>query len=141
MTSVLDFASAAPAAELVPRNGQDLRWDLHLASLDWTSVRRPPAVCDYELGEQASHWLAALPPEVRPQALANRHPYIVNRMAALQDQPCALQEYFDSLLHDRRGGRRGFSQEVAHDLARLHRHALRSWALRPALLRSDAQAA
>lgn len=140
MNTELSFPSLVPVAGFDVDARPDLQWGLHLASLDWASVRRAPDVSDYELSEQARQWLAALPAQASPRALPSRHPHIANRMAALQDQPADLLAYFGELLHDRRGDRQGFSSEVAQDLERLHRYALRSRPARPVLLRPALQA-
>jgi hypothetical protein len=64
-------------------------------------------------------WLDRLAPEVRPQDLARDYPRIANRFAAEWWDPIGLDHLFDDLLHDRRGGRRGFPQDVQADIIAL----------------------
>jgi len=72
-------------------------------------------------------WLDSLPVESRPQALVKQFPRLANLIAANWSSPSDCSEFIYSLLHDRRGGRRGFPREVMDDiiilrmyLARLH---------------------
>lgn len=70
----------------------------------------------------AKRWMLTLPPSVRPKALAERYPRLVNRFAAAwQDEP-SLNLVFSDLLIDRRGNRQGFPPAVKADLHRLWRH-------------------
>ena len=61
-------------------------------------------------------WVAALPAEVQPLALLQKIPRIANTLARLWRDPIELQLYFDDLLVDRRGGRRGFPPEIHSEL-------------------------
>jgi hypothetical protein len=72
-------------------------------------------------------WLDSFPPETRPQALAKQFPRVANLVAANWNNPKDCSAFIYSLLHDRRGGRRGFPREVMDDIiilrmyyARLH---------------------
>ena len=67
----------------------------------------------------AEEWLASLPPRYQPLATAQRHPHVVNRLAALWDKPLSLPAYFDELLLSDRPGRAGFSFEVLTELGDL----------------------
>jgi hypothetical protein len=78
--------------------------------------------CAEVLSEQARAWLDALPLSVRPVALAEKYPRIANRFALLWKQPRQCDVYFESLLVDERGGRKGFSQSVALELVTLKIH-------------------
>jgi hypothetical protein len=64
-------------------------------------------------------WIASLPADARPHALAKRYARIANNFACCWDQPSVCAKYFDDLLIDRRGGRKGFPADVLHDLQRL----------------------
>jgi hypothetical protein len=66
-----------------------------------------------------AQWLARLPGDVAPQALARQYPRIVNLLALQWSDRGACAAYFDDLLTDRRGGRQGFPPDVQRDLARL----------------------
>jgi hypothetical protein len=67
----------------------------------------------------AEEWLASLPPRYRPLTTAQRHPHVVNRLAALWEKPLSLPAYFDELLLSDRPGRAGFSFEVLTELGDL----------------------
>jgi hypothetical protein len=83
----------------------------------WAHLRRArPANRLLPIGAQ---WLAQLPDEVSPMALAVRYPRIVNLLALQWDDRRACSAYFEDLLQDRRGGRRGFPADVERDLSRL----------------------
>ena len=84
---------------------------------DWVSFRRArPADYLLPIGER---WLRGLPPEVLPVALITTFPRIVNLFAMQWDDRNACSAYFEELLTDRRGGRRGFPENVERDLSRL----------------------
>ena len=61
-------------------------------------------------------WINSIPPEYRPQTLPIRFGRIANLIAASWDNPKDCTAYISSLLHDRRGGRKGFPPEVVQDL-------------------------
>ena len=63
-----------------------------------------------------ARWVESLPAEVRPLALIQGFPRIANALARLWQDPIALRRYLDDLLHDRRGGRRGFPPEIHHEV-------------------------
>ncbi|TSE36160.1 hypothetical protein [Tepidimonas charontis] len=72
-------------------------------------------------------WLRAVPGLNYPQALTTQFPRLANALAAVRHDPQALRERFDDLLHDQRGGRRGFPFDVMMELL----------ALRDALIEDD----
>lgn len=55
-------------------------------------------------------------PEKYPYALETLYPRVLTRIMDLWDTPPALQECFEELMVDKRGGRQGFPKEVAHDI-------------------------
>lgn len=79
------------------------------------------------LEPETEAWLRALPGLTYPQALTTQFPRIANALAAVRHDPQALRERFHELLHDQRGGRRGFPFDVMMDLL----------ALREALVHDD----
>ena len=84
---------------------------------DWTSHRKAnPAVVPLKA---TAVWMENLPCEVRPHALYIRMPRIANAVAALWARPDATQAFLDSLLIDRRGGRKGFAEDIMNDLQKL----------------------
>ena len=66
-------------------------------------------------------WIASLPPESRPNELARQFARIANQLCATWNHPAECRRYFDGLLVDNRGGRKGFPAEVLTDLLHLRR--------------------
>jgi hypothetical protein len=64
-------------------------------------------------------WLASLPANARPLALATRYPRIANRIAHEWKEPSACHRDFDDLVYDTRGNRRGFPPDVHRELLTL----------------------
>jgi hypothetical protein len=64
-------------------------------------------------------WLASLPQEVRPRALAIQFPRIFNRIAELWTHQLRCEEFLNELLIDKRGTRKGFPPDVAQELVTL----------------------
>ena len=67
-------------------------------------------------------WIAELPIEVRPLALARRFPRIANSICDMWRRVARCEEYLDSLVVDRRGDRSGFPVDVAQELTVLRNH-------------------
>lgn len=61
-------------------------------------------------------YLRSTPGLVYPQALVSAFPRIANQIVQLKDEPESLHTYFNSLINDLRGGRKGFSFEVLTDI-------------------------
>jgi hypothetical protein len=97
----------------------------NLGQVDWAG-RRKAQPANVVL-PATRRWLTTIPVDFRPQALAIRFPRIAKRLAANWDNPGDCTAYISSLLHDQRGGRKGFPREVQQDIhdlrvyyARLH---------------------
>jgi hypothetical protein len=87
---------------------------------DWDGERRPaPAE---PLDDATVAWLASLPFDVRPRALARQFPRIANRLWEMWKRPAQCDAYFKKLIVDERGGRKGFPPEVAAELSTLAAH-------------------
>ena len=86
----------------------------------WVARRAPQSRA--VLLDAATLWMAELPPPVRPTLLARRFPRIANSIAELWRRVADCEEYLDTLVVDRRGGRTGFPPEVAQELTALHRY-------------------
>ena len=71
-----------------------------------------------------ARWAGALPVEIRPHVLLRDYPRVANMIALLWGEPTKipLRGYFDSLMVDNRGGRKGFPPAVALDLMGLREH-------------------
>jgi hypothetical protein len=64
-------------------------------------------------------WVASLPRAIRPLALLQHYPRIVNVMAQTWSDPPAFRDYMFELLIDRRGGRQGFPEIMRCELLAL----------------------
>jgi hypothetical protein len=67
-------------------------------------------------------WVARLPKERRPFALARSHPRIAERLAGIDADTFVAIGYLDSLTIDHRGNRNGFSVDVGRELMQLRLH-------------------
>jgi hypothetical protein len=84
---------------------------------DWTGHRKAsPAAAPLKT---TAAWMENLPAEVQPHAIYDRMPRIVNVVAVLWSRPDAAKAYLDSLLVDRRGGRKGFAKDILDDIHKL----------------------
>jgi len=86
----------------------------------WRGERAPERI--EPLLDTTAHWLESLPGYLRPVALARDFARIANRLGELWKRPARCDEYFQDLLMDRRGGRKGFPPAVAMELSRLASH-------------------
>ncbi len=64
-------------------------------------------------------WIETLPPEIQPFAVLRDYPRIANALARFWSDTLAFTTYLDSLLVDRRSGRRGFPGDVHNELLSL----------------------
>lgn len=92
------------------------------AAARWHAVREPPHADDVDLHDRTFKWLATLPPELRPMATGRAYPRLVNRLSDLWPNCEYTRLYFQSLLIDRREGRRGFPLAVRQELEALQHH-------------------
>jgi hypothetical protein len=93
---------------------------------DWARVRAPLRHRDAELSSKAQRWLGRLPADVRPYALSEKFPRIVNQLAACWADVGLIEHLLECLMLDQRGGRHGFPPEVADDISLLYDyHAVR----------------
>jgi hypothetical protein len=83
-------------------------------SVDFARQRRASPVAFLLANTQK--WLDALPHRVQPHALCEFYPRVANFVAAMWGDMESLRAYFDELLVDRRGGRKGFPREVFNNL-------------------------
>ena len=88
---------------------------------DWAQVwsNRRKATPPRNLLPVSVKWLLSLPPDVRPLTLAAKYPRIANVLALQWGKPTACRAYFNDLLADRRGNRKGFPAEVHRELRAL----------------------
>ncbi len=100
--------------------------------VDWTQRRKSAGA--ETLRTATLQWILKLPPHVQPRHLQLRFPRIANRMAAEWPHVSACETFLDSLITDKRGGRKGFPLQVAQEIAslrdyyfRLHHKNLTPW--------------
>ncbi|MFO1412391.1 MAG: hypothetical protein U1F10_00450 [Burkholderiales bacterium] len=94
--------------------------DCSSAEFDWALLRRAQPA--NTLLDQSRRWLFALPANIRPSALPQFYPRIINQLAcAWHDNEC-LNSIFGDLLIDHRGNRSGFPPPVRRELISLWRH-------------------
>ena len=126
-----------PATEVSPRaaetDSKDYARDRHDSPNG-----RPCAVAndanDSTLHDRTFKWLATLPADMRPMATARQYPRIVNRIADLWGHCEYTRLYFQSLLIDRRKGRKGFPPEVRKELETLQHFYFEHLSGLPAIL-------
>jgi hypothetical protein len=102
-----DFARR-PTASREPAPEPEIEW----------RVRRKAKPCEEMLPATAT-WYAGLPLTVQPKALRERFPRIANGLAAAWRDRATTLDYFDDLLSDRRGGRKGFPEDALEELQNL----------------------
>jgi hypothetical protein len=85
-------------------------------SVGHASERRPQQPSN-ELSLATLEWLELLPPEVRPESLANQYGRVANALRLCWGRPEACLDYFEDLLIDRRGDRLGFPADVVMEIA------------------------
>jgi len=112
-------------ADPIDRGGRDEPVDSQV-SIHFTRQRRAQPVAF--LLPSTQKWLEGLPRRVQPHVLCDYYPRIANSLAAMWQDTESLRTYFDGLLVDRRGSRKGFPPDVLNDL-RVLRHYLAASAL------------
>lgn len=112
------FAARTASGHHKPRS----RW----TAAEWARVRAPFRHRDAELSTRTRRWFSRLPGDVQPHALCAQFPRIANQLAACWGDVGLIEHLLENLTLDHRGGRHGFPQQVADDIARLYDyHALR----------------
>jgi len=117
--------TAEPTLRLTPETG---------TTSDWQAMRRPNDANDSTLQDRTFKWLAMLRSDLRPNATARQFPRIVNRIADLWGHCEYSRLYFQSLLIDRRKGRKGFPPEVRKELEALQHYYFEHLSGLPAIL-------
>jgi hypothetical protein len=106
---------AAQASEPRPADAPSL----NDAPTPQATMRRQNTTTVNRLMSSTVDWLASLPPNVRPLALATKFPRVANRIAKEWREPSACRRDFDDLVYDKRGTRRGFPPDVYVELLAL----------------------
>ena len=97
----------APAAPRKVGEDMDWRW-----ARKWSPAER--------LKDATAAWLENLAADIRPTRLPQAYPRIANKLADAWAKPDVCEKLLEELLHDHRGSRSGFPDEVAEDLKKLH---------------------
>ena len=87
--------------------------------VDYAKRRSSPGPGSLELNAEARTWLESIEEPVRPRGLAAAFPRIVNLMAELWSTPRRMNRYFEQLLTDKRGTRKGFPLGILMELTTL----------------------
>jgi hypothetical protein len=82
----------------------------------WEQRRRSKQATDRALTGLSLEWLIRLPVVVRPEALRDQYPRIVNGLSERWADTERVLEFFERLLNDPRPGRRGFPAAVQREL-------------------------
>src|SRR5262245_21197003 len=78
--------------------------------VDWSKVRRARPLD--QLLPSTAEWARRLPEAIKAPNLVSRYPRVANRLAFAWQDPRAVDDVFDDVLIDRRGGRQGFPPDV-----------------------------
>jgi hypothetical protein len=123
-----DFDKAREALDEPPPGIREVE---HQKPGYWEARRRRTLPSDKALTGLAIDWLIALPTDIRPKAMCDKFPRIVNQIAQWWGDRERTAEALKCLLADERGGRQGFPPDVTAELNRLLNHALRPPVNRP----------
>jgi hypothetical protein len=104
------------------------------ASSGWEGLRAALKRKDVELRTRTIKWLATLPAGVRPMRTARAYPRIVNKIGDLWGHCEYSRLHFQSLLIDRRPGRKGFPEDVREELVALQDYYFRNVSALPAVI-------
>ena len=86
----------------------------------WRGERAPERIEPFL--EATVRWMDSLPASLRPVGLARDFPRIANKLGESWKRPARCDEYFEQLLIDHRGGRKGFPFAVATEVSKLATH-------------------
>ena len=75
-----------------------------------------------DLHPSTREWIEHLPSECRPVAFPRQFPHIANKLCEIWKRPVLCDKYFNELVIDQRGGRKGFPLEVATELGLLRQY-------------------
>ncbi len=88
----------------------------------WENRRRGMLPSDRALTGAAMDWIVALPPPIRPHTTCEQFPRVANAIAESWEDVPLCTRMLDHMLHDYRGGRRGFPATVQAELSTLMQH-------------------
>jgi hypothetical protein len=82
----------------------------------WEKHRRTTLATDRALTGRSLQWLMQLPAVMRPEALRDQYPRIVNGLSEVWPDLDRTLAVFERLLNDKRTGRKGFPAAVHREL-------------------------
>jgi hypothetical protein len=88
----------------------------------WEQRRRGMLPSDRALTGMAMDWVVSLPPTIRPHTTCEQFPRVANAIAESWADAPLCTRVLDHMLHDYRGGRRGFPATVQAELSTLMQH-------------------
>jgi hypothetical protein len=88
----------------------------------WEHRRRGVLPSDRALTGTAMDWIVALPATIRPHTTCEQFPRVANAIAESWEDVPLCKRVLEHMLHDYRGGRRGFPATVQAELSMLMRH-------------------
>jgi hypothetical protein len=88
----------------------------------WDQRRRGALPSDRALTGAAMDWVVALPPSIRPHTTCEQFPRVANAIAESWPDVALCTRVLDHMIHDYRGGRRGFPATVQAELSSLMLH-------------------
>ena len=94
----------------------------HLQPGYWEEQRRKPVATDRALTGMAMDWVIRLPPALRPHAMCEQFPRVVNAIAGAWGDVAYAGQVLEHMINDYRGGRRGFPASVQQELVALLAH-------------------
>ena len=116
---VTDFDSARQVLDELPPGVAEV---MYLQPGFWEQKRRKTTATDRALTGAAMDWVIGLPPALRPHATCEQFPRVVNTIAAAWSDAACSAQLLDTMINDRRGGRRGFPDVVRRELVALYEH-------------------
>lgn len=126
--------SPASAKNLFGAEKYPAATDMSSTESGWEAVRRAVDPEDVLLHDRTFKWLATLPVSLRPMSAARQYPRVVNRIGDLWGHCEYTRAYFQSLLIDRRKGRKGFPADVKQELVTLQQYYFENFSGLPAIL-------
>ena len=116
---ITDFDEARRSLDELPAGLQVMQ---QLTPGYWEHRRRGVLPSDRALTGTAMDWIVALPPTVRPHTTCEQFPRVANAIAESWEDVPLCTRVLDHMLHDYRGGRRGFPATVQAELSSLMQH-------------------
>lgn len=91
-------------------------------AVQYAHLRRKPDLELNKVRPATIQWARSIPSAIRPRALVIQFPRIANGLADAWDKPRVFAVLLEDYLIDKRGGRKGFPEDVKQDLLNLKAH-------------------